>query len=35
MAMGGSGLVMSGTGWLYVVICGYLCLLVVKGDGWS
>ena len=31
MAMGGSGLVMSGTGWLYVVICGYLWLLVVKG----
>ena len=31
MAMGGSGLVMSGTGWLYVVIWGYLWLLVVKG----
>ena len=29
--MGGSGLVMSGYGWLSVVIGGYWWLLVVKG----
>ena len=33
--LGCSGLVMNGNGWLYVVICGYWWLLVVKGDGWS
>ena len=31
MVMGGSGLVMSGYGWLSVVIGGYWWLLVVKG----
>ena len=31
MVMGGFGLVMSGYEWLWVVIRGYLWILVVKG----